>query len=73
LLERNFMGNSMKIKCTECDEKIDIDKNEYDEGEHIECPECFADLILKVKAGKFRAVSADSEKYSNTEFDYEED
>lgn len=64
----------MKAKCPECSEEIEVDKNEVEENDPLECPECFAQLIVKIKGGKIR-LSTEKEKYfeeSISEF-YNED
>ena len=64
----------MRLNCPECDEGFEIDKNEYDEGDSADCPECSAGLVLKVQRGQFMAVT-DNEKYYSSELDefFEED
>ena len=52
----------MKVKCPECHEEFELDNNEYDEHDRVECPECSADLLVKVKGGKFK-LATDKEKY----------
>ena len=64
----------MKVTCPECNEKFDLDANEYDQGDSAECPECSAELIVFVKKGKLGVKTPKSEYYSSEleEF-YEED
>ncbi len=59
----------MKVKCPGCEERFDVDKNEYDEDDVLDCPECEETLILKVKGGKFVA-KLDKEKYDEDLEDY---
>ena len=52
----------MKVKCPDCETKFDLDVNTYEEEDLVECPECAATLIVKVKGGKFICVP-EREKY----------
>lgn len=52
----------MKCKCPECEEEIEVDKNEVEENDHLECPECSERLIVKIKKGKIR-LATEKEKY----------
>ena len=68
-------GEKMKVKCLDCDESFELDKNEYDEGDLTECPECAATFIIKVKNGKF-ALASEKDKYDEydlSEFNEDED
>lgn len=65
----------MKVKCPDCKEAFDLGINDYDEGDDIECPECYQNFTVAVKSGKFRLVS-DREKYFEEDlalFEEEED
>jgi len=53
----------MRVKCPDCREKIEVDVNEYEEGDCIDCPECGLDLILEVKGGKFSATTEKAKYY----------
>lgn len=64
------MANMMKVKCPECSEKFELDKNEHDEGDFVNCPECDSDLILKVKNGSF-SLKSEKDKYSDYEDELE--
>jgi len=55
--------------CPSCKEMFGIDKNLYDEGDVLPCPECDTTLIIKVKGGKL-SVKLETEKYDD-EFDEE--
>mgnify|MGYP001566287002 CR=1 FL=1 len=52
----------MKAKCPECDEQIEVDKNEVEENDTIECPECGEESTVKIKKGKIKLASQ-KEKY----------
>ncbi|HLC36570.1 MAG TPA: hypothetical protein VJK05_03100 [archaeon] len=54
----------MKVKCPSCEERIDINVNEFEEGDNFDCPECNSEYILKVKSGKF-VLKPESSKYDN--------
>jgi Zn finger protein HypA/HybF involved in hydrogenase expression len=56
------MVERMKVKCLECEESFDLDKNEFEEGDPTECPECLAGYTIKVKGGRFHLAS-EREKY----------
>lgn len=59
----------MKVKCPKCKESFTIDKNNYDEGDSVECPECSALSILTVKKGAFKLEPEES-KYDKYEEDF---
>lgn len=52
----------MKVNCPECEEPIEVDKNEVEENDTIECPECGQESIVKIKKGKIK-LSSPKEKY----------
>ena len=52
----------MKVKCPDCEVKIDLNVNEHEEEDFIDCPECSAALIVKVRGGRFVLVP-EREKY----------
>jgi len=52
----------MKVKCPECEQEFDLDIDEYEEGDFVECPECGASLMVKVKYGRLTLVP-ETEKY----------
>ena len=54
----------MKVKCPDCDTRFDLDVNEYDEEDLVECPECAASLIVKVREGRFVLVP-ERQKYND--------
>ena len=64
----------MKVKCPECEERIDLDVNEFDQGDPVECPECSAELIVFIKKGRL-AVKTPKADYYDSELEelYEED
>ena len=65
----------MKVACPECDERFELDVNEFDQGDTAECPECSAELIVFVKKGKL-GVKTPKASYYDSELEeqlYEED
>ena len=52
----------MKVKCPECKIPLELEKNEYDEGDDYECPECGAHLLVVVTSGKFK-LKSEKEKF----------
>ncbi|MBI4043684.1 MAG: hypothetical protein HY393_02680 [Candidatus Diapherotrites archaeon] len=53
-----------KVKCPECEERFDLDVIEYDDNDTVECPECYAALLVRVQEGKVRVVP-ETEKYED--------
>lgn len=51
-----------KVTCPDCKEDFDIDKNLYEAGDIVECPECHSVVIVEVKSGKF-CLASEKEKY----------
>ena len=57
------LANTMtKVTCPDCKEDFDIDKNLYEAGDIVECPECHSVVIVEVKSGKF-CLASEKEKY----------
>jgi len=44
-------NDSTKLKCTVCEHEIDVPHSAKD-GERITCPNCFAQLMIKIEEGK---------------------
>ncbi|MFH0714474.1 MAG: hypothetical protein V1847_01525 [Candidatus Diapherotrites archaeon] len=63
----------MKVKCPECKEEFDLDKNATDEGDAVECPECGASCIVEIKRGKFVLKKESAKYFEDNEFEHEED
>ena len=53
-----------KVKCPDCEERFELDIIEYDDNDAIECPECYASLLVKVHEGKVKVVP-ETEKYED--------
>lgn len=47
----------MKVKCPSCEESFELDVNEYDEGDAVDCPECGIALAVEVSGGKLKVVT----------------
>lgn len=62
----------MEVKCPECKEMFDLDLNEFDEGDVVECPECGSESKVKVSGGKFKLASHREELHDFDEIEYEE-
>ncbi len=54
-------------------EKFDLDKNEFDEGDFVECPDCGNSLKIKVIKGKFRLSTPKEAIHDFDEVDFDED
>ncbi|MDO8634334.1 MAG: hypothetical protein Q7K34_03515 [archaeon] len=63
----------MKVKCPECDEQIEVDKNEVDENDTVECSECGEESIVKIKKGKIRLASQKEKYFEEGIGDYSDD
>lgn len=49
----------MKVKCPDCKQKFEIDENEYDEGDFLNCPECNLEMTVVLdKGGKIKVKTA---------------
>ena len=59
----------MKVKCVKCSTSFDLSKNEHDDGDSVECPECYAAHIVLVEKGRFVLVPEES-KYEIDEGSY---
>lgn len=68
---------SLKIKCPDCKHRFDIERNEYDAGDFLSCPECNLELTIELNdTGKMRVKTAKEKELEDEEaFDefYEED
>lgn len=74
--KKNYSGKKvvfLNVTCPECEEKFDLDKNEYDEGDAVECPECGLNLKVRVKKGKFKLATSKADIHEFDEVDFDED
>ena len=63
----------MKVECPVCGEEFELDTNEFDEGDAMECPQCGAELTVMKKNAKYYVDPADSEDYDEVEATNEEE
>ncbi|MFH1696539.1 MAG: hypothetical protein ABH854_01360 [Candidatus Diapherotrites archaeon] len=59
----------MKVKCPDCKELFELDINEHDEGDAVECPECYIECTVVVRGGKL-ALRSEKEKYFDNEDEF---
>ena len=59
----------MKVKCPECKEEFNLNKNESEENDLINCPECNTTLIIVIKGGKLK-VEPENTKYDEIDETY---
>lgn len=57
----------MKSKCPECSTMIEVDINELEEGDIIECPECIEDLVIEIENGSVRLITEEEKKLKEME------
>ncbi|MBN2067822.1 MAG: hypothetical protein JW744_05120 [Candidatus Diapherotrites archaeon] len=67
-----------KFRCPDCKEKFELNIEEYDEGDYVNCPECNLELVVemfegkaKLKIAKDKDIDEEDEAGSFDEF-YEE-
>ena len=58
----------MSVVCPECDNPLDIDVDDVEEGEIIQCDECGTDLEV-VSSDPLELVPVDEEGYSDEDED----
>jgi alpha-aminoadipate carrier protein LysW len=56
----------MAVVCPECDNPLDIDVDEVEEGDVIQCDECGTDIEI-VSADPLELAPVDSEGYDDEE------
>ena len=54
----------MSVVCPECDNPLDIDADDVDEGEVVQCDECGADLEV-VSSDPLELAPVDAEGYDD--------
>lgn len=54
----------MSVVCPECDNPLDIDVDDVEEGEVVQCDECGTDLEI-VSADPLEIAPVDNEKYDD--------
>ena len=51
------------VLCPECENDLDIEEEEMDEGEIVSCPECGVDFeVITINPLELRAVSEEDEE-----------
>ena len=51
------------VRCPECAVEIDLDEDEVEEGEILNCPECEAELeVVQIHPVHLNVISEDDEK-----------
>ena len=63
----------MKVICPQCNEKFELDKNEYDEVDRVECPECGELSKIKVVKGVFKLKAKKEDIHNYDEIDYSDE
>ena len=41
-----------KFRCPDCRSRFELEINDYDEGDYINCPECNLELVVELSSGK---------------------
>lgn len=62
----------MSVVCPECDNPLDIDVDDVEEGEIIQCDECGTDLEV-VSADPLELAAVDEEGYDDEDDDVRAD
>jgi len=56
------------VFCPECENDLDIEEEEMDEGEIVSCPECGSDFeVITINPLELRAVSEEDEEEGEEE------
>ena len=58
----------MKKKCPDCKETFEIDLDDYDEGDYVNCPECNLELVVIVENGKLRLKIAKEKEFEEEDY-----
>ena len=63
-----------KLRCPDCRERFEIEFQDYDEGDLVNCPECNLELIVEVNEGMPKLRIAKEKALDESDFDqfYEE-
>ncbi|HZX34082.1 MAG TPA: hypothetical protein VFF09_01760 [archaeon] len=57
----------MKCKCPLCGYQLEINANDYEEGDFLPCDDCGELLTIEVKKGAFRLVTGQQKKIEEME------
>jgi alpha-aminoadipate carrier protein LysW len=60
------------VNCPNCENAIDVEEDELDEGDVLTCEECGANLNV-VSVDPLELESADEDDEDDEDFDYDED
>ena len=63
----------LDVKCSECEGRFDLDQNEIDEGDPVDCPDCGAGFKVKIVGEEFKLVTHKEEIHDFDEIEYEEE
>ncbi len=75
MLEKNItLGTGkvicLKVRCPDCKYRFEIDENEYDEGDYLNCPDCNLELTVEVDiAGKLKIKTVKEKELDDSEFE----
>ncbi len=61
-----------KFRCPDCKQRFDLEIEEYDEGDFLNCPECNLELVIELRKGKPTlkiAKEKDIDEEDETSFD----
>ncbi len=58
-----------KVRCPDCGEKFEIDLEDYDAGDLLNCPECNLELVVEVKEGRTALRISKEKALEETDFD----
>jgi len=63
-----------KVRCPDCKERFEIELEEFDEGDLLNCPACNLELIVEVNEGQPKIRVSKEKVIDETDFDefYEE-
>ena len=63
----------MKVKCPDCKQRFNVNMNEFDDGDLLNCPECNLEMTIILDCGKLNVLATKEKELEDDEFDYFED
>ena len=57
-----------KVRCPDCKERFEIELEEFDEGDLLNCPECNLELIVEVNEGVSKIRISKEKAIEETDF-----
>ena len=57
-----------KVRCPDCNERFEIELNEFDEGDLLNCPECNLELVVEVNEGVSKIRISKEKAIEETDF-----